>query len=303
MHDGEVRGGLSQLVSLSSSLCDLKRVRDASSPESLASRAFRRAWGELMAGVPPRDVALGVTADAIVATLLGGIDAPTMERLGIATDAAARIVQDTFRETAVNLSPVLCASLGPNLSRRDRLQEIPNFAERLLRQPRAGATAPGKARITLEPCENHGEHCLVVAVLGVVLSAKYGADPATVFLAGLAHHLHNAELPDSGFAGEILLGAELEPLMHRLFERELNTIAGHPVEPKVRQALAVIGNAETPEGQAFNASDVIDRVLQIRHYDRVAAFTVDQAMDDLELVHAGPLQAFHDSVLREAGLP
>ena len=28
-----------------------------------------------------------------------------------------------------------------------------------------------------------------------------------------------------------------------------------------------------------------------------------QALDDLELVHAGPLQAFHQSVLAEAGLP
>ena len=29
------------------------------------------------------------------------------------------------------------------------------------------------------------------------------------FLSGLAHHLHNATLPDSGFAGEILLGEHL----------------------------------------------------------------------------------------------
>jgi hypothetical protein len=35
----------------------------------------------------------------------------------------------------------------------------------------------------------------------------------------------------------------------------------------------------------------------------VAAFTVDQALDDLQLVHAGPLQAFHQAVLRDAGLP
>ncbi len=71
----------------------------------------------------------------------------------------------------------------------------------------------------------------------------------------------------------------------------------------MRAALATIGDAATPEGRAFNAADVMDRVLQMRQYDRVAAFTTAQALDDLELVHAGPLQAFHRAVLAEAGLP
>ena len=176
------------------------------------------------------------------------------------------------------------------------------FAEALVRQPRAGATCPGKPRLVLEPSENHGDHCLVVAVLGTVLAGYYGADPATAFLAGMAHHLHNAVLPDSGFAGEILLGDELAPLMHRLFERELATLP-EPVAGPVRAALATIGDAKTPEGRAFNAADVMDRVLQMRQYDRVAAFTTSQALDDLELVHAGPIQAFHHAVLAEAGLP
>ena len=44
-------------------------------------------------------------------------------------------------------------------------------------------------------------------------------------------------------------------------------------------------------------------MLQMRHYDRVAAFTVDQALDDMDLVHAGPIQGFHQAVLRDAGLP
>ena len=62
----------------------------------------------------------------------------------------------------------------------------------------------------LEPPEGHGDHCLVVAVLAAVLAPRYGADPARPFLAGMAHHLHNAALPDSGFAGEMLLGEHLE---------------------------------------------------------------------------------------------
>ena len=48
---------------------------------------------------------------------------------------------------------------------------------------------------------------------------------------------------------------------------------------------------------------MIDRVLQMRHYDQVAHFTTRQALEDLDLVHAGPTQAFHFAVLQDAGLP
>jgi hypothetical protein len=43
-------------------------------------------------------------------------------------------------------------------------------------------------------------------------------------------------------------------------------------------------------------------VLQVHHHARAAAFTASQALDDLELVHAGPVQAFHLDVLAAAGL-
>lgn len=303
MPDDGMRSGVSSLTPLAAALCDLKRIRDASSPDSLASRFFRRAWAELMAGRPPAEVAMAVTSDAIAATRLGGIDAPVLAEVGVDGQAAARILFRAFDEAAIAVAPRLRSLLLEELGHQPIEGGIPDFAEKLLRQPRAGATAPGLPRIILEPPENHGDHCLVVAVLGVALSGVYGADSATVFLAGLAHHLHNAALPDSGFAGEILLGDELAPLMRRLFDRELATIADHSVAVPLRAALATIGDAGTPEGRAFNAADVIDRVLQMRHFDRVAAFTVDQALDDLDLVHAGPLQAFHQDVLREAGLP
>ena len=47
---------------------------------------------------------------------------------------------------------------------------------------------------------------------------------------------------------------------------------------------------------------MIDRVLQARHHARAAAFTVDQALGDLQLVHEGPLQAFHLRMLSTLGL-
>ena len=154
----------------------------------------------------------------------------------------------------------------------------------------------------LEPPESHGDHCLVVAVLAVLLAPRFAADPTAAFLAGMAHHLHNARLPDSGFAGEMLLGDHLGPMLRRLFDLELATLPA-PLSEATAAALAAIPDASTAVGRAFHAADVIDRVLQMRHYDQVARFTVDQALDDMDLVHAGPTQSFHHAVLRDAGLP
>ena len=297
---GAQQRGMGALTPLAAELGDLKRIRDASSPDSLAVRAFRQAWGRLAAGEDARAVALSTTADCLAAARLAGIDRAVLEAAGVADPGA--ILGRSFDEVAGPVAPALRAALRSCVGQVVTAGAAPDFAEALIRQPRAGATCPGKPRLVLEPPENHGDHCLVVAVLGTVLAGVYGADPAVVFVAGMAHHLHNAVLPDSGFAGEILLGAELEPLMRRLFARELATLAP-PVAATVRAALDTIGSAETPEGRAFNAADVMDRVLQMRQYDRVAAFTTSQALDDLELVHAGPLQAFHQAVLAEAGLP
>ena len=300
MDGGGRPAGVGLLTPLAAELGDLKRIRDASSPDSLATRAFRRAWARLAAGEAADDVALSTTADALAATRLGGIDRGVLTASGVANPLI--VLRRAFDQVAIPIAPTLRSALRASLGNPVETGPAPAFAEALIRQPRAGATCPGKPRLVLEPPENHGDHCLVVAVLGTVLAGHYGADPATAFVAGMAHHLHNAALPDSGFAGEILLGAELGPLMLRLFDRELATLEAW-VAATVRAALATIGNAETPEGRAFNAADVMDRVLQMRQYDRVASFTTSQALDDLELVHAGPIQAFHHAVLAEAGLP
>ena len=290
---------LAGLAALAAELGDLKRVRDAAGPESLAVRAFRRAWGRLAGGEAAAGVALSVTADALAAIRLGGIDAGLLSGLGVADVGA--VLRRSFDEASLCVSPVLAGALGAELGQAAAAGPVPGFAEALIRQPRAGATCPGRRRVVLEPPENHADHCLVVAVLGVVLSAEYGADPTTVFLAGLAHHLHNAVLPDSGFAGEVLLGDDLAPLMRRLFDRALATLAPE-LAGAVRCALETIADADTAEGRAFHAADVIDRVQQMRHFERVARFTASQALEDLQLVHAGPVQDFHHAVLEEAGL-
>ena len=293
---------LAGFVPLAAELCDLKRIRDASSPDSLATRGFRRAWGALLAGQPPREVAFIAAADAIAACRLGGIDAGVLADVGLTSDDAAAVLRRGFDEVAGPIDAGLAARLRTGLGGAMLDGPAPGFAEALMRQPRAGATCPGKPRIVLEPPEGHGDHCFVVAVMGTVLAPRYGADPAVAFLAGMAHHLHNAVLPDSGFAGEILLGEHLTPILERLFARALATLP-EGLRAATTAALATIPDASTPGGRAFHAADVIDRVLEMRHFDRVAGFTVDQALEDMDLVHAGPTQAFHKSVLRDAGLP
>ena len=294
--------GLGAFVPLAVELCDLKRVRDATNPDSLATRLFRRGWGALLAGSPVAEIAMAITADAVAAARLGGIDRIILTACGLDKVEATTVLERSFNEVAGPVDPALGATLSAHLGTLTTAGAAPAFAEALIRQPRAGATCPGKARIVLEPPENHGDHCLVVAVLATLLAPHYDADPAVAFLSGMAHHLHNATLPDSGFAGEILLGDHLTPILRRLFDQELATLP-KPLSDMIRHALDGIADAETPAGRAFHAADVIDRVLQMRHYDQVAAFTVDQALDDMDLVHAGPTQSFHYAVLAEAGLP
>jgi hypothetical protein len=295
-------GSLAAFVPLAVELCDLKRVRDARSRDSLASLMFRATWGALQAGQDAESVALTATANAVAAARLGGIDTDVLTVAGLSVGECRAVLLRSFDEVATpidrGLADTLRAWIGAPLQRGS----APHFAEALVRQPRAGATCPGKPRIVLEPPENHGDHCLVVAVLACILAPRYGASPATAFLAGMAHHLHNATLPDSGFAGEILLGEHLNPIIQRLFEKELATLPD-ALRATTAAALAHIPDATTAIGQAFHAADVIDRVLQLRHFDDVARFTIDQALDDMELVHAGPTQAFHQAVLADARLP
>ncbi len=302
MPDSLPGSSLASLTPLAAELGDLKRLRDASNPDSLASRLFRRGWAALAAGQPTREVALETTADAVAASRLGGIHRFVLESAGLTADEAGEILRRAFDEVAGPIPPAFATHLREHLGAALWSGPAPAFAEALIRQPRAGATCPGKPRIVLEPPEGHGDHCVIVAVLACILAPRYGADPAAAFLAGMAHHLHNAHLPDSGFAGEMLLGDHLGPLMERLFARELATLPP-ALAAATSDALALIRDAGNPVGRAFHAADVIDRVLQMRHYDQVAHFTTSQALDDLDLVHAGPVQAFHHAVLRDAALP
>ncbi|MGY1830029.1 hypothetical protein ACI8AA_06305 [Geodermatophilus sp. SYSU D01180] len=298
------RGTLTALAGLRPLLAeigDAKRVRVAGTPGSLAEQAFARAWARLAAGEDVADVALSETAAAVARARLAGIDAGVLTAAGLSADEALAVLRRGFDEVAgpldAGLRDRLRAALGPLPSPGSP----PGLAPALNAQPRAGATAPGKPRILVEPPESHGDHCLTVAVYGALVAPVVGADPVAPFLLGMAHHLHNVVLPDAGFAGEVLLGDALDRVVATLEERELAALPD-ALAGRVRGVLALRPDAEVPEARAFHAADVLDRVLQVHHHARAAAFTAAQALDDLELVHAGPVQAYHLDVLAAAGL-
>lgn len=297
---------------------DLKRVRVAHADGSVAQRAFVRSWAAILSGADVAVVAAVECASALAGARLAGVDGAMLRACGLAAGEVEEVLHRAVDEVAGGLPPATLTRVHgvvPELANRTLvdetryLREVPGFVGALCRQPRAGATAPGRPRLIVEPPENHAEHCWAVAVYGALLADGVGhslspggaADPGDAFLLGLSHHLHNAVLPDAGFAGEVLLGAHLEPVLERLTDRELATLPA-ALRDRVRALLACRADADTPVGRAFHAADVLDRVLQVHHHARAAGFVAEQALVDLELVHAGPVTDYQHAVLAAAGL-
>ena len=292
---------LQALRPLLAEIGDAKRIRTAGAPGSLAEQAFARAWARLLEGEDAEAVALSETAAAVARARLAGIDGTVLGAAGLSPAEALAVLRRAFDEVAGPLDADLAGRLRAALPALRPAGPPPSLAGALNAQPRAGATSPGKPRVIVEPPESHGDHCLTVAVYGCLLAPVLGADPVPPFLVGLAHHLHNVVLPDAGFAGEVLLGDALDRVLGTLEARELAGLPA-PLADRLREVLALRADAVAPESQAFHAADVLDRVLQVHHHARAAAFTAAQALDDLELVHAGPVQSFHLDVLAAAGL-
>ena len=295
--------GLVALLGLFRELNNLKRIRVAGKAGSWAERAFVRAWGRLVAGEDLTTVARAETARAVAATLLAGIDPDTLAAGGISGDAGAEVFQRAFDRAARPLVPGLAASLREALTAEGAFAEgrpVPAFVPLLAGQPRAGATRPGHPRVVLEPAENHAEHCAVVAFNGVLAAGVLGADPAGPFLTGLSHHLHNARLPDAGDAGDALLGAHLRPLMETFRAMALEELPAALRGP-VRDSLEAVYRADYPEARAFQAADSLDRVLEMEWHARSAAFTLEVALGDMDIIHPGPVQAFQLEVMRAVG--
>lgn len=293
------------LLPLLRELSDLKRIRVAGRAGSVAERLFLRAWARLAGGEDLETVALTEAAGAVAAARLAGIDAGVLEQGGLPAGERISVLQASLDAVSGPLDPDLRGALRRALSPRPTAdpapQEVPAFARLLAAQPRAGATRPGCRRIVLEPAENHAEHCAIVAVYGVLAAPLYGAAPGDVFLSALSHHLHNARLPDAGDAGDALLDAALRPLMERFRAQAIGELPARMHAP-VRASLEAVFRFDTPQSQAFQTADVLDRVLEMEWHAQSAAFTLSVALDDMEIVHPGPVQAFQQQVMHAAGL-
>lgn len=292
---------IAPLTQLLADVGELKRIRAADEHGSLAERGFLRAWGALVSGTDPAAVALHETARALAATRLSAVDAGVLCAGGMPACSAAVVLQRAVREVADDARLARADAFAEAVGACLAADDPPPFAVVLCRQPRAGATASGRPRLVIEPAESHGDHCFVVAVYAVLLAPLHDAEPGACFLAGLAHHLHNVGLPDAGFAGEATLGAHLDGLMAAFREQALAQL-DLPLRERARAAASHALEIETSEGRAVVAADVLDRVLQMQHFQRTATFTLDEALDELELVHAGPLQAYGNATLKAAGL-
>lgn len=297
---------------------DLKRQSPAHLDGSIATGLYREAWGRYLVGESATDVADVVTAKALVSVLLPGCDERFWAPAGIPYDDAEEMMTGALSTTASGqlgdqTQAALRRAVGEvrdeyeRRSRGDELPddyrgvELPEDVEALCRQPRAGATRPGFARLVLVPPEMHAEHCILTGVYAALAAEYYGADRGLAFRAGLAHHLHNALLPDCGFAGEVLLGDHLDGVIARGRERALRQLPDHVADP-TRSALAHHETIRSPEGRAVSAADVIDRVLDVKWRTRAAAVTDADILSDLDLVHEGPLKDFQSDLLAHAGL-
>ncbi|MFC7736990.1 HD domain-containing protein [Roseomonas sp. GCM10028921] len=289
-----------RILGLLRELGELKRIRSAEREGSIADRLFASAWSALCGGQALEEAWRATTASALAATRLGDIDRAVLAEVGVTGGEAEAILSRAVDEAAEEVEPALRAALG-DAPQIPAGVPAPGFVPRLARQPRAGVTCPGRPRLLLEPPENHAEHCLMVAVYGVLLCPFYGARPETVYLASLAHHLHNAVIPDSGFAGEVLLGEHLEPAFARATEKALLELPPALAE-RVREARMVLPDADTPEGRAFHAADTLDRVLQIEQHLRAGKASMSYVLNDMALVHEGPVKPFQDRLLATVGL-
>ena len=300
--------GLAAAVPLLREVGDLKRLRDARGPGSLADRAFLRSWQRLLAGHDAGAVAREETARALAAARLAGVDADVLRLAGLDRAEVLEVLRrafDAVTAPAAGALPDLDElrdALDPEPVAEDSLPPAPPFAHALVAQPRAGATHPVRPRVVVEPPESHGDHCLVTAVYSVLLAPQHGVDRGEAFVVALAHHLPNADLPDSGFGGEVLLGEFAPRILAALAERSLAELPAG-LAGRLRELLPTRDTAELPMGRVFNAADVLDRVLQVHHHARAAAFTAAQALDDLDIVHPGPVQDYQLRLLADAGLP
>lgn len=236
---------------------------------------------------------------------LGAITPSVLQNVGLNLLDAQSILKDSIllHESLASAlkDSLINASIALSKIRVEDISKASDWAIKLAATPRAGATCPGKPRIVLEPPEQHSDHCVMVAAYAYLLADTFGAVRDDAWLIGLCHHLHNVDLPDAGFTGEMLLGAHLGSVTSLLRNRVTSSFSDH-YRNRVLDLFAEIEDLESPLAKAFHAADTIDRVIQMEHYARAAQFRVSTAMEEFNLVHEGQAQEFQYALLNSIGI-
>ena len=302
------------MTTLLTDLQDLKRIAPAGVRYSLADELFVAAWRGVLAGRDWAEVADETTVRAIVYVLLPGVDTTFFRAAELSAAVATGTIVKAFDQVTggrlshvtrqrlrLALPGVLGTLVDPEKDRPDVHCEPPACIERLRQQPRAGATHPDFPRLVLLPAESHADHCLLTAVYACLYAAEYAADPGLAFVCALAHHLHNAYLPDCGWAGELALEPHLDHIIATCRRTALKDFPPH-LRPRLLAALKHHETIATPAGKAVSSGDVLDRVLDVKWRTRAAAVTDQDVLGDLDLVHPGPLKDFQTELLNATGL-
>ncbi len=316
---------MKRTVSLLSELQDLKRLRPAGIRYSLADTLFVGTWRDVIAGAEWSEIADRTSCLAVLYVLFPGVDGRFFAAAGMEEDAIREVCTNAFERTVGDrLDTITTERLRRQLNGivsdwartqvpsstgtesappapKGRGNPLPDCLEKLRQQPRAGATHPEHPRLVLTPPESHADHSLLTAVYAALSAEAYGADAGSAFVCGLAHHLHNAFLPDCGWAGELAL----EPYLQQVIDN-CRAAALEEFEPKLRARIRdVLRHHEsiaTPEGKAISTGDTIDRVLDVKWRVAAAAVTEAKVLGDLDLVHPGPLKDFQTELLHKTGL-
>lgn len=281
-------------VALSTAVGEIAALKRApasgSHHRSMADEGFRRSWARLLAGEAPEDVAATEVAFAAAHIALGPVDASRLAEAGVdATDR--RFVYTAAAERTLGALPgPIAAALEGVAEGLEPVGGGAYFVELLAGQARAGAISEGAARLVQPPEEMQSEHAWCVAVIGGLFEVRRGREPTSALLLGLSHHLRDAyrdpSRPDADGSGAARSEARaLEECPGDLAER----LAAH-LTRREETALAPVA--------AFLAADLIDRVLQQRHYANLAGFSLSDAMDTREFVGEGPLRTFQLEVLQ-----
>ncbi|MCY7346917.1 MAG: hypothetical protein LH614_11940, partial [Pyrinomonadaceae bacterium] len=194
--------------------------------------------------------------NALIGANLGAIDAEVLRSADLGRNEIETILSRAFDAVAAPVDASLRTEMRELIGEESNSEEAenPHFVELLIRQPRSGATKVGAPKMIFDQPENHAENSIIVGIYAVLLAPVYRADIETVFSAALAHHFHNAYLPDSGFAGEESLG-EFMPAIFDSFRRRCLSEIPEKLHEKIWSALKVIEKADAPEAQAFHAAE------------------------------------------------